>query len=76
MKPISFHVEERNYRELKLLAERSGRAVAELIREAMAEYVERRRGRGGSLLDLQPHPSGAQLSSWSRSELLDEMLER
>lgn len=76
MKPVSFHVDERNYRELKFLAERSGRAVAELIREAMSEYVERRRGGGGSLLDILPHASGAQLSSWSRSELFDEMLER
>jgi len=34
MKPISLHVEEKSYRELKSLAERTGRPVAELIREA------------------------------------------
>jgi len=76
MKPISVHVDERSYRDLRLLAERSGRAVAELIRDAMAEYLERRRGSAGSVMDIPPHASGAQLVPWSRSELLDEMLER
>lgn len=76
MKPISVHVDERSYRDLRLLAERSGRAVAELIRDAMAEYLDRRRGSGGSVMDIPPHASGAQLAPWSRSELLDEMLER
>jgi hypothetical protein len=37
---------------------------------------DRRSGRAGSWLDIPPHPSGAQLSPWSRSELVDEMLER
>jgi 16S rRNA U516 pseudouridylate synthase RsuA-like enzyme len=74
MKPISLHVEEANYRELKSLAERSGRPVAELIREAMAEYTAHR-GRGGSsLFELEPHPSGPLREPWTRTELLDEWM--
>ena len=76
MKPISLHVEEGTYRDLKSLAERTGRPVAELIREAMSEYLSRRVGGGGSIFDLAPHPSGAQLRGWTREELLDEMRSR
>lgn len=54
-RPISVHVDDEDYRSLKTLAERSGKPVAELIREAMAEYLSRREG-GGSLFDLAPHP--------------------
>ncbi len=76
MKPISLHVEEKSYRELKSLAERSGRPVAELIREAMTEYTLHRHGASGSLFDLPPHPSGALRVPWTRAELLDERLRR
>jgi 16S rRNA U516 pseudouridylate synthase RsuA-like enzyme len=76
MKPISLHVDEASYRELKSLAERTGRPVAELIREAMAEYAAHRKGAGGSLFDLVPHPSGALLAPWTRAHLLDERLDR
>lgn len=76
MKPISLHVNEDVYRDLRSLAERSGRPVAELIREAMSEYLTRRQGNGGSIFELSPHPSGAQLRGWSREELLDEMYGR
>jgi hypothetical protein len=75
MRPISLHVEDKVYRRLKALAERTGRPVSELIREAMAEYVDRKIGHGPSLLDLPAHPSGALLKPWTRAELLDEMLE-
>jgi len=76
MKPISVRVDERNYRDLRLLAERSGRTVGDLIREAMVEYLERRRGSTGSVMDISPHASGTQLAPLSRSELLEEMLKR
>jgi 16S rRNA U516 pseudouridylate synthase RsuA-like enzyme len=76
MKPISVHIHEASYRELKSLAERTGQPVAELIREAMAEYVAHRRGTAGSIFDLEPHPSGAPLAPWTRAELLDERLKR
>jgi hypothetical protein len=74
MRPISVHVDDEDYRSLKTLAERSGKPVAELIREAMAEYLARRES-SGSLFDLAPHPSGALLQPWSREDLLDEMLD-
>ena len=75
MRPISLHVEDDVYRSLKTLAERTGRPVSELIREAMAEYIGRKIGHGPSLLDLPAHPSGALLKPWAREELFDEMLE-
>lgn len=74
MRPISVHVQDNDYRSLKDLAERSGRPVAELIREAMAEYLARQEG-SGSLFDLAPHPSGALLEPWKREDLFDEMLD-
>lgn len=76
MKPISFHVDEESYREMKSLAEHTGRPVAELIREAMIEYTKHRRGSVGSLFDLEPYPSGALRAPWTRAELLDERLNR
>lgn len=74
MRPISLHVEDEVYRDLKSVAERTGRPVAELIRDAMSEYLARRVGKGGSIFDLPPHESGALLRGWTREELLDEML--
>lgn len=76
MRPISLHVDEGSYRDLRSLAERTGRPVAELIREAMVEYTAHRQGASGSLFDLQPHPSGALRAPWTRTELLDERLRR
>ena len=73
MKPISLHVPDEAYSELKNLAVRRGRPVAELIREAMAEYLARETAREVSLLDLAPHPSGPLLEGWTREDLLDEM---
>ncbi|HVT58172.1 MAG TPA: ribbon-helix-helix protein, CopG family [Thermoanaerobaculia bacterium] len=76
MKPISVNVDEEDYRALKSAAERLGRPVAELIREAMVEYLTHRSGSSGSLFDLTPHPSGALSAPWTRSEILDEKLEK
>lgn len=76
MKPISVHVSEETYEELKSLAARSGRPVAELIRQAMASYLEAERRSHVSLLAIEPHDSGELLLSWERSELLDEMMVR
>ena len=74
MKAISVHVSELSYQEMKSLAARRGRPVAELIRQALEEYLSRENGRGGSLLDVAPHDSGKLLEDWDRSEVLDEML--
>lgn len=76
MKPISLHVDEKEYRDLKLLAERTGRSVAELIREAMSEYLGRLSGNRGSIFEIAPHQGGSLLKPWTREELMDEMLER
>lgn len=76
MKPISIHVPERAYQELKSMASRAGRPVAELIRQAMAEYLERERRGGRSLLEVRPHDSGNLLEGWTRAQLVDEMRER
>lgn len=74
MKPISVHVDEEEYRDFKSLAARTGRPVAELIREAMTEYLGRRRGRRGSIFDVPTHHGGAQLKTWTREEVFDEMI--
>jgi len=76
MKPISVHVDEEDYEELKAIAARRGRPVAEVVREAMAEYVVRARPAGPSLLSLEPAEAGRQLGDWSRTELFEEMLHR
>lgn len=76
MKVISLHVAEDSYQELKSLAKLRGRSVADLVREAMSEYVTREQRSAGSALDLEPHASGALLKRWTRAELLDEMVER
>ena len=75
MKPISIHVPEAAYQELKSLAAREGRPAAELFRQALAEYLARQRQQASSILDLPPHESGALRSGWSRDELFEEMLE-
>ncbi len=76
MKPISLHVPDEAYSELRTLATRRGQPVAALIRQAMMEYLARESGRSISLFDLAPHPSGPLLEPWTRSELLDEMRNR
>ncbi len=57
------------------MAVRTGRPVAELIRTAMAEYLDRERRGRRSVLDLPAHDSGELRTEWSRSDLLDEMRE-
>ena len=73
MKPISVHVSEADYEELKSMATRTGRPVAELIRRAMAEYLEREKRSDRSIMAIEPHDSGKLEQGWSRAELLDEM---
>lgn len=76
MKPISVHVAEEDYRSFKVLAARRGRPVAELLREAMAEYLRRQNLTGRSLAEIPAHDSGRMLKGWSRDEVFDEMLEK
>jgi len=76
MKAISVHVSEEPYQEMKSLARRRGVPVAQVLRQAMHEYLERENRTGGSVLDLPPHDSGRLRKRWNRSDLLDEMRER
>ena len=75
MKSISMYVPESAYQEFKALAAREERPVAELIRQAMAEYLSRARQTGGSVLDIPPHASGALLREWTRDEVFGEMID-
>ena len=76
MKPISIYVSEAAYQQFKSLAARQGRPVAELLRQAMAEYIERGRKTEGSLLQIRAHRSGRLQKKWTRTELADEMRSR
>lgn len=76
MKTISLHVSEDAYERFRWLAEHEGRSIAELIREAMGEYLKQARGEGPSILDLPAHDSGPLLEPWTRTDLYDQMLER
>lgn len=74
MKPISVHVSEDDYEELKALAAHRRLPVAQLIREAMATYLVDSRSIS-SLRDLPVLDAGRQLEEWEREELYDEMTE-
>ena len=63
MKTISLYVAEPTYDEFKSLSTRSGRPIAEHIRQAMEEYLEREQRDQRSILDLAPWASGAPLPS-------------
>lgn len=72
-RPISVHVDEQDYDELKGMADRRGRPVAELVREAMAEYVVRERRTGTRFPNIPPRSLGRPLRPWTREEIYDEM---
>ncbi|HYH45405.1 MAG TPA: ribbon-helix-helix protein, CopG family [Thermoanaerobaculia bacterium] len=76
MTPISLQVDDHEYQRLRLIAEREGKPVTEVAREALVEYLERHPSRRTSIFEVAPHESGALLRPWSRSELQDEMRER
>jgi hypothetical protein len=76
VKLISLHVPGAAYDELKSLAAAEGRPVAELIREAMSEYLSRERRSGRSVLEIEAHDGGRLRKGWTRSGLFDEMLRR
>ena len=72
MKPISIHVSEDDYEELRSLASRTGKPIAELIQTAMAEFLDQERRDRRSMLDMPAHDSGELRETWTRPELLDE----
>lgn len=76
MKAISVHVIEDDYQRFKRLSALRGRPVAELIREAMADFLRKEKPVGRSLLDIPAHESGEMLSDWTRDEIYDEIYNR
>jgi len=76
MRPVSVYLSETAYLEMKALASLRGRPVAELIRQAMEDYLERERSRRQPLLDRAPHASGRLLRPWTREEVFEEMVSR
>lgn len=77
MKPITVNVSESTYREFKDYARRQDRKTAELIREAMELYREKKILDSGaySLRDLRPVSLGKVLRPMSSDDdLLDEMV--
>ena len=76
MKAISVHVAEQTYEAFRAIASREGRTIAELIREALSDYLVQQRAAGRSALEIAPHASGRLRRGWTRSDLLDEMRSR
>ena len=72
MTSTSFELDEKDFRGLETLAERTGLSVDRLIREAISEYLGRRRK---SIFDIHTYDGGKLLNSWTREELMDEMLD-
>ena len=76
MRVISVHVAEEPYQRLKSLAAREGRPAAELVREAMQDFLTRADSAAHSLLEVPAHDAGKAKGAWTRAGLLDEMLRR
>jgi hypothetical protein len=77
MKPITINVSESTYREFKEYARRQDRKTAELIREAMELYREKKIQDSGvtSLRELRPESLGKILQPLSsEDDILDEMI--
>jgi hypothetical protein len=77
MKPITINVSESTYREFKNYARRQDRKTAELIREAMELYREKKILDSGatSLRELRPKSLGKVLQPPSlEDDLLGEMV--
>lgn len=75
MRTISVHVDEGVYERLKQLAAQEGQPTAELIRRAMARYLEQQ-APAHSILDVPPVRCGGLIADWTRAELWDEMFDR
>ncbi|HAV12470.1 MAG TPA: hypothetical protein DCX06_03085 [Opitutae bacterium] len=77
MRPITVNVSESTYQEFKDYARRQDRKTAELIREAMELYREKKIQNTGvsSLRELRPESLGEVLQPMnSEDDLLDEMI--
>ena len=76
MKAISIYVSTENYRALQARAKRLGKPVSQLIRNAMALYLQKEPEPGPSVLDLPSYPSGQMSGPWQREELFEEMISK
>ena len=75
MKTITINVSEPVYRDFQRGAKAQDRTASELIREAMAEFRQRRLHRSTTLADLNPVSVGRVLRPLHRDDdLLSEML--
>ena len=75
MKTITINVSEPVYRDFQRVAKAQDRTASELIREAMAEFRQRRLLRSTTLADLNPVSVGRVLRPLHRDDdLLSEML--
>ena len=76
MKTITINVSEPVYRDFQEFARARDRTASELIREAMAEFRERRIARSTTLADLNPVSAGRVLKPLRiGDDLLGEMLD-
>lgn len=76
VKTITINVSEPVYRDFQRFAKARDRTASELIREAMAEFRERRIARSTTLADLNPVSVGRVLKPLRRDDdLLGEMLD-
>lgn len=73
MKTVSLYVSDVAYAEFKSLAAQSERPVAQLIREAMSEWLATHRRDGHSLAHVEPIDCGAPLAPYDRADVADEM---
>ncbi len=76
MKTITINVSEPVYRDFQRFARARDRTASELIREAMAEFRERRIARSTTLADLSPVSVGRVLKPLcADDDLLTEMFD-
>jgi hypothetical protein len=76
MKAISLNVSEASYARFREIADHRGLAVAELIRRAMDEYLERHYCARLSVLDLPTFVSGGIRRAWKGADTHDAMTRR
>ena len=74
MKMISVHVSVEAYEEFKRYGRQRGRAVAELVREAMDNYVDQKIRPSKKLVGLPTTSQPRLKKRWTREEIQEEMI--
>ena len=78
MKPVTVYFQELKYLAFQTLAAKQNRKAAELVREAMDEYLENHASQKASLESWQPVSLGglkAGAADWLSKDFQDEMLD-